>query len=110
LLVALGVAAMEGEVKQKGDAECGKAVFHSTATNCAACHFALARKKAECQTSGCPSLAGRQFVGDEVENYQEELPTFDAIRAIVEQRFTEYEKDPSTALSLEAFKHRFSLP
>ncbi len=47
---------------------------------------------------------------DEVENHQEELPPSDAIRAIVEQRFTEYEKDPSTALSLEAFKHRFSLP
>lgn len=32
------VAALVGEVKQKGNPERGKAVFHSTATNCAACH------------------------------------------------------------------------
>ena len=47
---------------------------------------------------------------DEVANQQQELPSSEAIRAIVEQRFREYEKDPSTALTLETFKHRFSLP
>jgi putative addiction module component (TIGR02574 family) len=47
---------------------------------------------------------------DEVESHQQELPSSEAIRAIVEQRYAEYEKDPSTALTLEAFKLRFSLP
>jgi putative heme-binding domain-containing protein len=32
------VAALVTEIKQKGNAERGKAVFHSTATNCSACH------------------------------------------------------------------------
>lgn len=32
------VAALVTEIKQKGNADRGKAVFHSTATNCSACH------------------------------------------------------------------------
>ncbi len=47
---------------------------------------------------------------DEVEDQQAALPTPEAIRNIVEQRFADYERDPSTALTLEAFKLRFSLP
>jgi len=47
---------------------------------------------------------------DEVEEHQEELSTSSEIMAIVEQRFAEYERDPSTAMSLEEFKRRFRLP
>lgn len=47
---------------------------------------------------------------NEVEERQETLPTSPEIVAIVEQRFAEYERDPSTAMTLEEFKHRFRLP
>lgn len=47
---------------------------------------------------------------DEVEEHQEELPSSPEIIAIVEQRFAEHERDPSTAMSLEEFKRRFRLP
>jgi putative addiction module component (TIGR02574 family) len=43
---------------------------------------------------------------DEVESHQQALPASEPIRAMVEQRYAEYEKDPSTALPLEAFKLR----
>jgi putative addiction module component (TIGR02574 family) len=47
---------------------------------------------------------------DEVEEHQESLSTSPAIIALVQQRFDEYERDPSTAITLEDFKRRFSLP
>jgi len=47
---------------------------------------------------------------DEVEEHQKELPSSPEIIAIVEQRFADHERDPSTALSLEEFKRRFHLP
>jgi putative addiction module component (TIGR02574 family) len=46
----------------------------------------------------------------EVEEHQKELPTSPEIMAIVKQRFADYERDPSTAMSLEEFKHRYRLP
>jgi putative addiction module component (TIGR02574 family) len=46
----------------------------------------------------------------EVEERQEELPVSEEIVALVERRFAEYEKDPSTALTLEEFKQRYRLP
>jgi hypothetical protein len=46
----------------------------------------------------------------EVEDQQEALPGNPQIQAIVEQRFAEFERDPSTAMTLDAFKLRFSLP
>ena len=47
---------------------------------------------------------------EEAESHQQALPASEAIRAIVEQRYAEYEKDPSTALPLEALKLRLALP
>jgi putative addiction module component (TIGR02574 family) len=47
---------------------------------------------------------------DEVEEHQQELPTSAEIMAVVEERFADYERDPSTAISLEEFKRRFQLP
>ncbi len=47
---------------------------------------------------------------DEVDQRQEELPTNPAILKIVEQRFADYERDPSTAMTLEQFKRKFQLP
>jgi putative addiction module component (TIGR02574 family) len=47
---------------------------------------------------------------DEVEEHQEALPSSPEIISIVEQRFADHERDPSTALSLEEFKRRFHLP
>ena len=47
---------------------------------------------------------------DEVEEHQQELPTGPEIMAIVERRFADHERDPSTAMSLEEFKRRFHLP
>lgn len=46
----------------------------------------------------------------DVEERQDELPVSQEIVALVEQRFAEYEKDPSTALTLEEFKQRYRLP
>ena len=46
---------------------------------------------------------------EEVEEHQQELPTSPEIMAVVEQRFAEYERDPSTAMSLEEFKRQFRL-
>lgn len=46
----------------------------------------------------------------EIEERQEELSTSPEIMALVEQRFAEFERDPSTATSLEEFKRRFKLP
>jgi putative addiction module component (TIGR02574 family) len=46
----------------------------------------------------------------EVEDQQDALPSNPEIRAIVEQRFAEFERDPSTAITLDAFKLHFSLP
>lgn len=47
---------------------------------------------------------------DEVDERQAELPTNPAILKIVEQRFAEFERDPSTAMTLEQFKRHFQLP
>lgn len=47
---------------------------------------------------------------DEVSERQDELPTNQAIIDVVEQRFADYERDPSTALTLEEFKRKFRLP
>ncbi len=47
---------------------------------------------------------------DEVDEHQQRLPTSPEIRALVEQRLAEYERDPSTAANLEDFKRRFHLP
>lgn len=47
---------------------------------------------------------------DEITERQNELPTNQAILDIVEQRFADYERDPSTALTLEEFKRKFRLP
>lgn len=47
---------------------------------------------------------------DEVEEHQERLSTSPDIIALVQQRFDDYERDPSTAMTLEDFKRRFSLP
>jgi putative addiction module component (TIGR02574 family) len=47
---------------------------------------------------------------DEVEEHQERLSTSPEIIALVQQRFDDYERDPSTAMTLEDFKRRFSLP
>lgn len=47
---------------------------------------------------------------EEVEERQKELPTTDEVRSIVEQRFAEFERDPSTAMTLEEFKSRHLLP
>jgi putative addiction module component (TIGR02574 family) len=46
----------------------------------------------------------------EVEEHQEELPVSQEIVALVEQRLADYEKDPSTGLTLEEFKQRYRLP
>lgn len=46
----------------------------------------------------------------EVEDQQEALPGSPEIQSIVEKRFAEFELDPSTAMTLESFKLRFSLP
>jgi len=40
----------------------------------------------------------------------EEPATDPAIVELVERRFAEYERDPSTALTLEEFKRRHNLP
>lgn len=45
---------------------------------------------------------------DEVEEHQEAWPSTPEIIAIVEQRFADHERDPSTALSLEEFKNRLT--
>ncbi len=47
---------------------------------------------------------------DEVEAHQHELPNAPEIEAIVEQRFAEFDRDPSTAMSLDDFKRRCRLP
>jgi putative addiction module component (TIGR02574 family) len=47
---------------------------------------------------------------DEVTERQQELPTNQAILDVVEQRFADYERDPSTAMTLEEFKRKFRLP
>ena len=47
---------------------------------------------------------------DEVSERQEELPTDSSILEIVEKRFAEYEKDPSSAMTLEEFKRKHRLP
>jgi putative addiction module component (TIGR02574 family) len=47
---------------------------------------------------------------DEVSERQQELPTNQAILDVVEQRFADYERDPSTAMTLEEFKRKFRLP
>jgi putative addiction module component (TIGR02574 family) len=47
---------------------------------------------------------------DEVAERQQELPTNQAILDVVEHRFADYERDPSTAMTLEEFKRKFRLP
>lgn len=47
---------------------------------------------------------------DEVEEHQEGLQSSPEIIAIVEKRFADHERDPSTAMSLEEFKRHFRLP
>ncbi len=47
---------------------------------------------------------------NEVEEHQHSLPAHPEIVALVEQRLADYEKDPSTALSLDEFKRRYRLP
>lgn len=47
---------------------------------------------------------------NEVETRQDELPTSPDILTIVEERFAQFEGDPSTAMSLDEFKRRFRLP
>jgi len=47
---------------------------------------------------------------DEVSERQHELPTNQAILDVVEQRFADYERDPSTAMTLEEFKRKRRLP
>ena len=47
---------------------------------------------------------------NEVEARQDELPTAPDILTIVEERFAQFEGDPSTAMSLDEFKRRFRLP
>jgi putative addiction module component (TIGR02574 family) len=47
---------------------------------------------------------------EEVEEHQSELPSSPEIKELVAQRFADYERDPSTALSLDEFKRRFGLP
>lgn len=47
---------------------------------------------------------------DEVEEHQEELQSSPEIIAIVEKRFADHERDPSTAMSLGEFKRHFRLP
>ncbi len=47
---------------------------------------------------------------DEIEEQQQTLATSPEIISIVEQRFAEYERDPSTAMTLEEFKRRYRLP
>ena len=66
-----------------------------------------------------PALAGMSLedkwtlaveLWDEVSERQQELPTNQAILDVVEQRFADYERDPSTAMTLEDFKRKFRLP
>lgn len=40
----------------------------------------------------------------EVEEHQEQLPATPDIRVILEQRMMDYERDPTTALSLDEFR------
>jgi len=47
---------------------------------------------------------------DEIEEHQEQVSTSPDILALVQKRFEDYERDPSTAMTLEEFKRRFSLP
>jgi putative addiction module component (TIGR02574 family) len=47
---------------------------------------------------------------EEIEEQQEALPTSPEIVALVEQRFAEFARDPSTAMTLEEFKRRYRLP
>jgi putative addiction module component (TIGR02574 family) len=47
---------------------------------------------------------------DELSEHQQELPMNQAILDVVGQRFADYERDPSTAITLEEFKRRFRLP
>jgi len=47
---------------------------------------------------------------DEVTERQDELPTNLAILDVVEQRFADFERDPTTALTLQDFKRKFRLP
>ena len=47
---------------------------------------------------------------EEVEQKQSLLPTAPEIQQIVEQRFAEFERDPSSAMTLDDFKRRFRLP
>lgn len=47
---------------------------------------------------------------NEVEEHQDELKNSPEIVALVEKRFADYERDPSTAMTLEEFKRRFRLP
>jgi putative addiction module component (TIGR02574 family) len=46
----------------------------------------------------------------EVDAQQTALPSSSEIQSIVAKRFAAYERDPSTAMTLESFKLRFSLP
>jgi len=46
----------------------------------------------------------------EVEDQQAALPSSPEIQAIVEKRFAEFERDPSTSMTLDSFKLRFRLP
>jgi putative addiction module component (TIGR02574 family) len=47
---------------------------------------------------------------DEIEEHQEQVSTSPDILALIQRRFEDYERDPSTAMTLEEFKRRFSLP
>ena len=46
----------------------------------------------------------------EVEEHQDELPSPPEVMELVQKRFDEYERDPSTAMTLEEFKVKFALP
>lgn len=49
-------------------------------------------------------------LSDEITERQQELPTNQAILDVVEQRFADYERDSSTAMTLGEFKREFRLP
>lgn len=52
---------------------------------------------------------GRRTVGRGAEHRQQELPTNQAILDEVEKRVADYERNPSTSMKLEEFKHKFRL-
>ena len=47
---------------------------------------------------------------NEVEEHQDDLTTNPAIMELVQKRFEDYERDPSSAMTLDDFKRQFRLP